>query len=130
MDYVFNGQGTEHGEPDCRDYNRCTYIDRPDRKENLSSVTCWKMSLLFTLPRCLAAMAKTPSRRQPTWASPIPMVCRETEHGNNKQIYISKAFTYGFLVLSDVAKFCYRVTDFCYLEDEDGLDWNSPEIGM
>jgi len=49
---------------------------------------------------------------------------------NKKQFYISEGFAHGFLVLSDTAEFCYKVTDFYHPEDEDGLAWNDPEIGI
>ena len=54
----------------------------------------------------------------------------ELSEENNKQFYISEGFAHGFLVLSDVAKFCYKVTDFYHPGDEDGLAWNDPEIGI
>ncbi len=49
---------------------------------------------------------------------------------NRKQIYISEGFAHGFLVLSDIAEFCYKVTDFYKPDDEDGLAWNDPAIGI
>ena len=49
---------------------------------------------------------------------------------NNKQFYISEGFAHGFLVLSDEAEFCYKVTDFYRPGDEGGLAWNDPEIGI
>lgn len=49
---------------------------------------------------------------------------------NKKQFYISEGFAHGFLVLSDVAEFCYKVTDFYHPEDESGLAWNDPDIGI
>lgn len=49
---------------------------------------------------------------------------------NRKQFYISPGFAHGFLVLSDEAEFCYKVTDFYHPEDEGGLAWNDPEIGI
>ena len=54
----------------------------------------------------------------------------ELSEENNKQFYISEGFAHGFLVLSDVAKFCYKVTDFYHPGDEGGLAWNDPEIGI
>lgn len=54
----------------------------------------------------------------------------ELSEENNKQFYISRGFEHGFLVLPDVAKFCYKVTDFYHLGDEGGLAWNDPEIGI
>ena len=49
---------------------------------------------------------------------------------NKKQFYISEGFAHGFLVLSDVAEFCYKVTDFYRPGDEGGLAWNDPEINI
>ena len=49
---------------------------------------------------------------------------------NKKQFYISEGFAHGFLVLSDEAEFCYKVTDFYHPGDEGGLRWNDPEIGI
>lgn len=31
---------------------------------------------------------------------------------NKKQFFIPKGFAHGFIVLSDYAEFCYKVTDF------------------
>ena len=49
---------------------------------------------------------------------------------NKKQFYISEGFAHGFLVLSEEAEFCYKVTDFYHPGDEGGLAWNDPEIGI
>ncbi len=49
---------------------------------------------------------------------------------NKKQFYVSEGFAHGFLVLSDEAEFCYKVTDFYHPGDEGGLAWNDPEIGI
>lgn len=49
---------------------------------------------------------------------------------NKKQFYIPEGFAHGFLVLSDEAEFCYKVTDFWHPNDEGGLLWNDPEIGV
>lgn len=49
---------------------------------------------------------------------------------NKKQFYIPEGFAHGFLVLSDEAEFCYKVTDFYHPGDEGGLAWNDPEIGV
>lgn len=49
---------------------------------------------------------------------------------NKKQFYISEGFAHGFLVLSETAEFCYKVTDFYHPGDEGGLAWNDPEIGI
>lgn len=54
----------------------------------------------------------------------------ELSEENKKQFYISEGFAHGFLVLSEVAEFCYKVTDFYHPGDEGGLAWNDPSIGI
>lgn len=54
----------------------------------------------------------------------------ELTEENKKQFYISEGFAHGFLVLSDMAEFCYKVTDFYHPGDEGGLAWNDPNIGI
>ena len=49
---------------------------------------------------------------------------------NKKQFLIPEGFAHGFLVLSDEAEFCYKVNDFWHPNDEGGLAWNDPEIGI
>ena len=54
----------------------------------------------------------------------------ELTEDNKKQFYIPQGFAHGFLVLSDIAEFCYKVTDFYHPGDESGIAWNDPEIGI
>lgn len=54
----------------------------------------------------------------------------ELSEENKKQFYIPEGFAHGFLVLSDIAEFCYKCTDFYHPGDEDGVAWNDPEIGI
>lgn len=54
----------------------------------------------------------------------------ELTEDNKKQFYISEGFAHGFLVLSETAEFCYKVTDFYHPGDEGGLAWNDPTIGI
>ncbi|MBR6994767.1 MAG: dTDP-4-dehydrorhamnose 3,5-epimerase [Ruminococcus sp.] len=49
---------------------------------------------------------------------------------NKKQFLIPKGFAHGFLVLTDVAEFCYKCDDFWHPNDEGGLAWNDPAIGI
>lgn len=49
---------------------------------------------------------------------------------NKKQFYIPEGFAHGFYVLSETAEFCYKVTDFYHPNDEGGIRWNDPEIGV
>lgn len=54
----------------------------------------------------------------------------ELSEDNKKQFYIPKGFAHGFLVLSDVAEFFYKCTDFYHPGDEGGIAWNDPAIGI
>ena len=49
---------------------------------------------------------------------------------NKNQFLIPRGFAHGFLVLSDIAEFCYKCDDFYHPNDEGGLAWNDPEIGI
>lgn len=54
----------------------------------------------------------------------------ELSEDNKKQFFIPKDFAHGFLVLSDDAEFCYKVDDFWHPNDEGGLPYNDPDIGV
>ena len=49
---------------------------------------------------------------------------------NKKQFFIPKNFAHGFYVLSETAEFCYKCSDFYHPNDEGGIAWNDPEIGI
>ena len=49
---------------------------------------------------------------------------------NKKQFLIPRGFAHGFLVLSDTAEFCYKCDDFYHPNDEGGIAWNDPTIGI
>ena len=49
---------------------------------------------------------------------------------NKKQFFIPKNFAHGFVVLSEHAEFAYKCTDFYHPNDEGGLKWNDPDIGI
>lgn len=49
---------------------------------------------------------------------------------NKKQFFIPKGFAHGFVVLSDEAEFVYKCTDFYKGDDEGGILWNDPDIGI
>ena len=54
----------------------------------------------------------------------------ELTEENKKQFLIPKGFAHGFLVRSEIAEFCYKCDDFYHPNDEGGLAWNDPEIGI
>ena len=54
----------------------------------------------------------------------------ELSEENKKQFLIPKGFAHGFLVRSDFAEFCYKCDDFYHPNDEGGIAWNDPAIGI
>ncbi len=54
----------------------------------------------------------------------------ELTEDNKKQLFIPKGFAHGFLVLSDYAEFVYKCSDFYHPNDEGGIIYNDPEIGI
>ena len=46
------------------------------------------------------------------------------------QFYIPPGFAHGFLALNDRVVFAYKCTDFYYPDDESGIIWNDPDIGI
>lgn len=49
---------------------------------------------------------------------------------NGRQFLIPRGFAHGFLVLSDYAEFCYKCDDFYHPNDEGGIAWNDPDVGI
>lgn len=47
---------------------------------------------------------------------------------NNRQLWIPPGFAHGFLVLSDIAHFEYKCTDYYDPSDERCLLWNDPKL--
>jgi dTDP-4-dehydrorhamnose 3,5-epimerase len=47
-----------------------------------------------------------------------------------KQLYIPPGFAHGFCVLSESADFLYKCTNFYAPEDERGILWSDPTIGI
>ncbi|MEI2626167.1 dTDP-4-dehydrorhamnose 3,5-epimerase [Erwinia aphidicola] len=49
---------------------------------------------------------------------------------NKKQFWVPPGLAHGFVVLSDIADFEYKCTDYYYPEFEASLAWNDPDIGI
>ena len=52
----------------------------------------------------------------------------ELNKDNKRQFYIPEGFAHGFLVTSEIAELCFKVTNYYYPEYEQGFAWNDPEI--
>lgn len=57
-------------------------------------------------------------------------VAAELSGENGRMLWIPPGFGHGFLVLSEVAGFAYKVTDFYSAAGERTVLWNDPEIGI
>lgn len=49
---------------------------------------------------------------------------------NRRQFMIPRGFAHGFVVVSDYAEFAYKCDELYHPEDEGGLLWNDPAIGI
>lgn len=49
---------------------------------------------------------------------------------NRLQLYIPPGFAHGFCTCSDAAEVVYQCTDFYDRDDERGIYWNDPDIGI
>jgi dTDP-4-dehydrorhamnose 3,5-epimerase len=49
---------------------------------------------------------------------------------NKKQVFIPAGFAHGFCVLSPSAHFLYKCTEFYNPNDEGGIIWSDPSIGI
>lgn len=49
---------------------------------------------------------------------------------NHRQLFIPRGFAHGFYVLSDIAVFCYKCDDVYHPNDEGGIAWDDPTIGV
>jgi dTDP-4-dehydrorhamnose 3,5-epimerase len=49
---------------------------------------------------------------------------------NHRQMYIPPGFAHGFCVLSDSADFLYKCSTFYAPDDEYGILWSDPDIGI
>ncbi len=49
---------------------------------------------------------------------------------NKRQLFIPEGFAHGFCVLSDTALFLYKCSDVYVPQDEGGVLWSDPDIGI
>ncbi len=63
----------------------------------------------------------------PTYGQWVGAVLSEE---NKRQFMIPRGFAHGFVVMSDYAEFAYKCDDLYHPEDEGGIMWNDPAIGI
>ena len=49
---------------------------------------------------------------------------------NKKQFLVPRGFAHGFLVVSDYAEFAYKCDELYHPEDEGGIPYDDPDIGI
>ena len=54
----------------------------------------------------------------------------ELSEDNKYQLFIPKGFAHGYYVMSETAEISYKCSDIYHPEDEQGIIWNDPEIGI
>ena len=66
-------------------------------------------------------------KNSPTFGKWQSVVLSEENH---KQFFVPKGFAHGFYVMSDYAVFAYKCSDFYHPDDEGGIAWNDPLLGI
>jgi dTDP-4-dehydrorhamnose 3,5-epimerase len=66
-------------------------------------------------------------KNSPTYAKYVGVILSAEK---KNMLYIPKGFAHGFLVLSDEAEFAYKCDEFYHPEDEGGIGWDDPAIGI
>ena len=66
-------------------------------------------------------------RNSPTFAQWVGV---ELSEDNRQCLFAAEGFAHGYLVLSDVAEFQYKCSDYYSSEDERGLRWDDPTLGI
>ena len=49
---------------------------------------------------------------------------------NKRQLWVPPGFAHGFLVLSEMADFCYLCSEYYHPQSEQGIAWNDPALGI
>lgn len=66
-------------------------------------------------------------KESPTYGKYVGVLLSEE---NKKMFLIPRGFAHGFVVLSDTAVFAYKCDDVYHPNDEGGIMWNDPDIGI
>jgi len=57
-------------------------------------------------------------------------VGEELSEKNKHQLYIPEGFAHGYYVISKTADIAYKCSEIYHPEDEQGIIWNDPDIGV
>ena len=65
--------------------------------------------------------------RSPTFGRWVGVTLSDTNH---RQIWIPPGYAHGFVVLSEIADFEYKCTDYYHPQSETGVIWNDPDLAI
>lgn len=57
-------------------------------------------------------------------------VAEELSEDNHRQLWVPPGFAHGFVVLSDIAEFLYKTTDYYAPQFERCIAWNDPDLAI
>ena len=57
-------------------------------------------------------------------------VGEELSEDNKYQLFIPQGFAHGYYVMSETVEISYKCSEIYHPEDEQGIIWNDPEIGI
>ncbi len=83
--------------------------------------------LVRVVTGCVFDVAVDIRRGSPTFGQ---WVGAELSADNQHQLYVPPGFAHGFCVLSETADFLYKCTVYYAPQDEHGIMWNDPTIGI
>lgn len=66
-------------------------------------------------------------KSSPTFGQWVGCLLTATSH---RQLWVPPGFAHGFVVLSDIADFLYKTTDYYAPEYERAILWNDPQLGI
>ncbi len=66
-------------------------------------------------------------RGSPSFGQWVGVILDDRDH---RQLWVPPGFAHGFLVLSEVADFCYQCSDYYHPASEQGIRWDDPDLGI
>jgi dTDP-4-dehydrorhamnose 3,5-epimerase len=66
-------------------------------------------------------------RSSPSFGQAVGVVLDDEQH---HQLWVPPGFAHGFMVLSEIADFCYLCSDYYHPQSEQGIFWNDPDLSI